>query len=280
MIRKDRTLAFLGCGHIASALVEGIINCGYKRDKIIITRRNKEILQEQARRLGVRPAASNEEAVSQAEIILLCVRPGQVKSLLDEIGSGFNRQQSLVISLIAGLRMDTLQSCIAKPIVRFMPNLAGRIGFGVTAMLASADVQQEDMNLAQDMASALGFVVTAKNDEEMNTYTALCGSGIAYMFYFLASLSQSGAQLGLSKEMSSDAVFQTLRGAIRLIEKEGGDPMEYLNEIQVPQGTTEAAMEVLAGGDFQQAIAGACTAAKERAAALGEDLALSLKSLT
>jgi len=277
---KARTLVFLGAGHIASTLIEGIIKQGYSRDHIIISRRNKQELERQAYKWQVQPAKNNLLAVRQGEIILLCVQPKQVKDLLVEVQSELDGKRHLVISLVAGLHMNVLQSVLSVPIIRFMPNIASRIGNGVTAMLSSADVHPQDLDTAKNLASSLGVVVHAADDKQMDSYTALCGSGLAYVFYFFASLAKSGELLGLKPEESSMAAFHTTQGAVRLIEEEKKHPNSYLREIQVPRGTTEAAMKVLMAGDFEQALIGACKAAKKRSEALGKEMATSLQSLS
>lgn len=277
---KAKTLVFLGAGHIASTLIEGIIKQGYEREHIILSRRNKQELTRQAHKWQVQSAESNLAAVRQGDIILLCVQPKQVKDLLAEVQSELDSRRHLVISLVAGLHMDVLQSKLGVPIIRFMPNIAGRIASGVTAMLSSTDVNQQDLDTAKSLASSLGVVVEVEDDEQMDSYTALCGSGLAYVFYFFASLAKSGELLGLKPEESSVAAFHTIRGAIRLIEEEKRHPNNYLQEIQVPHGTTEAAMKVLAAGDFEQALIRACKAAKERSGVLGKEMAASLQSLS
>ena len=279
-MNKPKTLVFLGAGHIASTLIEGIIKQGYSRDHIIISRRNKPELERQAYKWQVRPAANNLAAVQQGDIILLCVQPKQVKDLLAEVQSELDTRRHLVISLVAGLHMKVLQSALSVPIIRFMPNIAGRIGNGVTAMLSSTDVHPQDLDAAKSLASSLGVVVHAADDEQMDTYTSLCGSGLAYVFYFFASLAKSGELLGLKPEESSVAAFHTVQGAVRLIEQEKRQPNSYLAEIQVPHGTTEAAMKVLTAGGFEQALIAAAKAAKERSKELGKEMTSSLESLS
>ena len=278
MSRKDNSFAFLGAGHIASALIENMLNQGYDGKKIIATRRNQRKLIEYAARHNIRTAVSNSEAVQKADVVLLCVRPNQLRPLLDEVLSLLDSRRHLVISVIAGLRLDTLTSLISCPVVRLMPNMAGRVGAGVTAFLPSANTTGESLILARDIAKSLGVVLPAVDDQQMDSYTALCGSGIAYVYHFLSLLTDSGASLGLPAEQASLAAFHTMRGAIRLMEQEGKDPATYLAEIQVPQGTTAAAMDLLAVDSFKQTLLSACRAAQTRSAAIGGELAVSLNS--
>ena len=276
---EDTSFAFLGTGHIAGTLIEAMINQGYKQEKIIATRRNYKKLSEYAHRYGISVTTDNSEAVRKAQVVFLCVRPHQIKSLLTEIIPCIESSHHLVISLVAGLRLETLLSLISCPVARLMPNIAGRVKASVTAFLPSPQMEDNFLRLAQDIAASLGSVVPVEDDVQMDIYTALCGSGVAYIYYYLSLLTNCGTSLGLSPEQSSRAAFHTMQGALHLMKQEGKDPACYLDEIKVPQGTTAAAMDVLKEGSMDKTLLYACRAAQSRSAAIGEELNASLRSL-
>ena len=142
----DPAVAFLGCGNLARALLGGLVAAGYSRDKFYLTAGRVHSAKETARLYGAHAVADNPTAVRLADVILLGVKPNLVPQVLAEIAPHMDKKRHLTVSLAAGLRLESLQTRQPGAVVRAMPNLASRVGGGVTAILASPDTDKDRLS--------------------------------------------------------------------------------------------------------------------------------------
>lgn len=269
---SDRRLAFLGFGQIASALLDGLVAGGYPPQCLVVSGRDRKALAEKARTRGLTAAANNRAAVQGAEVIILAVKPNQARPVLTEIAPQLKSGHHLLLSLVAGLRLDTLRRLQPCQTIRVMPNLASRVRRGFTTLLAAPNVTAEQLRWTQDLFTLVGYLVPAADDHQMDVYTALCGSGPAYFYYFLEALVTSGLALGLAPEDARAAAVQTGLGALHMVAADRRPLAAHIDDIAVAKGTTRAALTILQSSNLEAKLQAACEAATRRADAIGQEL--------
>lgn len=266
MAIQDNQLAVLGAGHLSAALIEGLIASGYAPASITVAAPGSANRQHLAERFKVRTCADNKEAVKNAEIILLAVRPAQVGAALSPLADCFGNR--LLISAAAGISCVSLSKRLpAATIVRAMPNLgmAQRCGFTGLAGFRSSQ--------AEALFQRVG--ATAWVDEElMAAMTALAGSGPGFLFHFAQSLIDGGGELGLDTEQCRQIVRSVVQTCAGLLSREN-DAAAWQQKVASKGGTTAAGVESLQQGDLAGLTAAALQAARDRALSLSGALSLS-----
>ncbi len=218
---------------------------------------------------GVLLYSDNLAHVGACDVLVLAVKPPQAPMVLQQIGAHL-KPGSVLVSIVAGLPLSTLdryrlpeQACI-----RCMPNLPMAYGVGATPLLANARVSAEQKRFVQQLFAHVGCVAWVEDDAQMDCYTALSGSGPAYVLYFLESMLQAGHDLGLPEASVRAFVLQTMRGGLALLEHSAQSPETLRQQITSPGGTTEAAMAVLQTQAFKSIVCDAVKAAYQRARVL------------
>lgn len=213
---------------------------------------------------GVRVNVDNISAVSDAEIVIIAVKPQVTQTALSELKGALNTQ--LLVSVAAGISTAQLAEWSGlHRIVRVMPNTPALIAQGASGFFAVSDVSAEDRELIESLLSAVGEAIEVSSEEDIDSITALSGSGPAYVFYFLEAMVQAGTSMGLSKDHAKKLALQTFIGASELA-KNSNDDLELLREkVTSKGGTTEAALEVLNDLQVKESFVKAIQRAKERA---------------
>lgn len=269
----EKNITFLGCGHLGKSLVNGILNKKYNPQKIIATCRNLDNLRSLESK-GVKLMNDNRAAVESSEVVVLCVRPQQVAALFDEIAPLLADRERTFISVIAGLSIADIKRRINSPVIRAMPNIASSLGQGVTIIHLSDDADKQTPQIASAIFSPSGLIIKAKNDAEVDSYTALCGSGPAYFFQFVLFLCQYGEERSLPETEVYKGVLQTMKGAVALLESTGKNPGALIDEIALPGQPTATgeALKVLSSKKMADIIAKACGTSEARAIEIGKEV--------
>jgi len=201
---------------------------------------------------------------------VLAVKPQILPVVLDEIGSRVTPDQ-LVISIVAGIPVSRIaeQLGASQAIVRTMPNTPALIGLGITALYASEVCSPGQRQKAENLMQAGGETVWLENESLLNVVTAVSGSGPAYFFYLIEAMRNAGVRLGLSKEVAGKLALHTAYGASAMAVAGDVDVAELRRRVTSKGGTTEAALETFAAGDFENLVDAAITAATQR----GQELA-------
>ena len=253
-------IAFLGLGNIANAIIGGLISDTQK----IIAFDPIEECRERARDLGVEITVNNKEAVSQADIVILCVKPDIVLDLLDEISIA--SPGKLFISVAAGVTTHNIQDRLSEKIsvVRCMPNTPALVKTGMTALFATPSVTTVQKTLASKIMSAIGECLWVDNESALDAVTAISGSGPAYFFLMIESLISAGIEEGLAPEVASQLVLQTALGAAVMAKGSKLDPGALRKQVTSPGGTTHAAIKHFQSARFEENVKRAVQAAKAR----------------
>jgi pyrroline-5-carboxylate reductase len=266
------SVAFIGGGNMANALVSGMLAQGCPAEKVHVIE-VAEVLQEQWRARSVSVSATPDALLSQRQVWIFAVKPQQMRDVVLQCRAWL-QPNTLVISIAAGISIDSLGKWLgedAKPfgnVVRCMPNTPALVGAGVTGMSAPATTSAADRERATALLSTVGEVVWVDNDRAIDAVTALSGSGPAYVFLFLESLIKGGLTLGLSEQQARDLALSTLAGATKLAQQSAEAPSVLRERVTSKGGTTAAALDVFAQQAFGQTVVQAMAAADRRAAEL------------
>lgn len=270
-MRAPDTIAILGGGKLGEALISGIVSSGFRSpQQVIVTDVRATRLAELNERYGVRTARANAEAVALAGTVVVAVKPQDFGSLLQEIGPLVEPDQT-VVSVAAGITTATIEAGLdrAVPVVRAMPNLPATVHEGMAGICAGSHADEPHLAAAEAVLRSVGSVVRVP-EKHMDAVTALSGSGPAYFALLAESMIEAGILLGLSRDVASELVVQTMLGTATMLRDERIHPVELREMVTSPGGTTIAAIRELEVAGVRAAFFAAIQAAMERGRQLAE----------
>lgn len=259
-----RRIAILGAGKIGESLLAGLLSDGYRAADVVVTAKRPDRIEELTERHGVSATLDNAAAVSGAEVVVLAVKPQDLPALLDEVGPYLTAEQT-VVSIIAAISTRAIEERLSGdvPLVRAMPNTPAMVHEGMTAIAAGDCAGREHLDIATELLARVGRVVEV-SEEHMDAVTAVSGSGPAYFALLAEAMIEGGLLLGLSREVSTQLVVQTMLGTAKQLRDGGLHPVELREMVTSPGGTTIAAIRVLEMAGVRAAFLNAIQAAMER----------------
>ena len=267
---RSKRLAFLGGGTMGEAIIRGLLERHLvPPSRVTVTGPRRERRAELAKQFGVRALASNAEAARAAHVVVLSVKPQVLAGVMKELRGKLRRDQ-LVISIVAGATLRSLRHGLAhEAIVRSMPNTPAQIGMGVTVWTSTEDVTADQRELATVILGALGEVLHAEVEEDVDRATALSGTGPSYVFLLMEALVDAGVHLGFSRRVSEELVLRTVEGSAAFARASGRHLAELRNQVTSPGGTSAAAVYELEKGALRTVLSRAVYAAYRRTKELG-----------
>lgn len=268
-MRDDRRIAILGGGKLGEALISGIVSSGFRdAGEVVVTDVRDSRLEELGQRYGIQGSRSNRDAIASAGIVVLAVKPQDFEALLADIGPLLGADQT-VVSVAAGITTAGIEAGIstAVPVVRAMPNLPATVHEGMAGICAGAHASEEHLAAAEALLRSVGSVVRVP-EKHMDAVTALSGSGPAYFALLAESMIEAGILLGISREISTELVVQTMLGTATLLRDEKMHPVELREMVTSPGGTTIVAIRELEIAGVRAAFFNAIQAAMNRSAEL------------
>jgi pyrroline-5-carboxylate reductase len=261
-------IAIVGGGRIGEALLSGLLSSGWT--DIVVTSRTERRVESLRERYSVEATTSNAEAIAGAAIVVVAVKPQDIDALLAEIGPSLSPAQT-VLTVAAAIPTSYIEERIADgvPVVRAMPNAPSVVHEGMAGIAAGAHAGDENLALADDVLSHLGRVVRVSEDH-MDAITAVSGSGPAYFALLAEAMIEAGILLGISREISTTLVVQTMLGTAKQLRDEGMHPVELRESVTSPGGTTIAAIRELEQAGVRAAFLNAIQAAMTRARELAQ----------
>jgi pyrroline-5-carboxylate reductase len=262
---EARRIAVLGAGKIGEALISGLVSSGWREPaELWATSRRKERVDELTERYGVRATTSNAEAVSGAAIVVVAVKPQDIEVLLGEIG-GLLAEEQTVLSIAAAIPTSLIEGHLLArvPVVRAMPNTPSTVHEGIAGIAAGAHAAETHLAAAEEVLTHLGRVVRVP-ESHMDAVTAVSGSGPAYFALLAEAMIEAGILLGLSREISTQLVVQTMLGTAKQLRDTHTHPVELREMVTSPGGTTIAAIRVLEMAGVRAAFLNAIQAAMDR----------------
>jgi pyrroline-5-carboxylate reductase len=269
---NHKSLAFVGSGVMAEAMIKGLLRQDLVAPQQIVASgprpgRGQELLD----RYGVRPTTDNVEAASGADIVVLAVKPQVLGRVLDELG-GYVAPEALVLSIVAGARMDTIQRMLnVTAVVRVMPNTPAQIGMGISVWTATAATTETQRGQALAILQALGEEVYVDDEGYLDMATALSGTGPAYVFLLMEAMVDAGVHLGFSRHVSERLVIETLRGSVEYARQSPKHLASLRNQVTSPGGTSAEALYHLEKGGLRTVLSRAIWAAYQRSRMLGRE---------
>jgi pyrroline-5-carboxylate reductase len=255
-------IAVLGAGQIGEALIAGLLSSG-ERDLVASVRR-EERAAELRSRYDVPVTLSNAEAVSGAAVVVIAVKPQDIETLLGEVGGLLTPDQT-VLSIAAAIPTSAIEKHVAPrvPVVRAMPNTPATVHEGIAGICAGEHAGEEHLAAAEEVLSHLGRVVRVP-ESAMDAVTAVSGSGPAYFALLAEAMIEAGILLGLSREISTQLVVQTMLGTAKQLRDGHIHPVELREMVTSPGGTTIAAIRELERAGVRAAFLNAIQAAMDR----------------
>ncbi len=265
-------ITFLGGGNMANALIGGMLKQDFDADDITVIDPGSEARSKLSTAYGVNCLESAETLADVGDMLVLAVKPQQMKEALQPFTSKLGK--ALVVSIAAGLDLATLARFLGghRKVVRCMPNTPALIGAGITGLCPLPEVEAEQRAAADRVLRAVGSTVWIDDERRMDGVTALSGSGPAYVFLFIEALQQAAADLGFTLEQGRQLAIETVQGAAALAAQ-STEPAAILRErVTSKGGTTEAALNMMAEKGVKEGIIAGVKAAEARGRELGKQL--------
>ncbi len=265
-------VSFIGGGNMATALIGGMLERGFAAGDVQVVDPSDACRERLAGRFGVRAVGAVDEALLDCDVLVLAVKPQQMRAALAPLAQRLSGQ--LLLSIAAGLRSADIARWAGgyRRLVRAMPNTPALIGAGVSGVFADPAVDAAGRAAAERILGAVGGVVWIGDEAKMDAVTAVSGSGPAYVFHFIEALEAAGAALGFEPASARRLAVDTVLGAARLAAGSDDSPAVLRERVTSKGGTTEAALASLREAGFFDAIVRAVAAAEARGCALGDEL--------
>lgn len=269
---ENQTIVFIGPGVMAEAMIGGMIRKKVAApDCLRASGPDSERVQKLHERYGIHPYTDNSEAVRDANVVVLSVKPQRLGRVLEGL-KGKVEPDALVLSIVAGATIKAIERGLGHaPIVRAMPNTPAQIGEGITVWTSAPDVSPVQIEMARSILQAFGDEILVEEENYLDMATALSGTGPAYVYLFMEAMVDAGVHLGFPRRIAEQLVAQTVRGSVDYYTQRD-DPVHLArlrNQVTSPGGTSAAALYYLEKAGFRTAISRAIWAAYERSVQLG-----------
>jgi pyrroline-5-carboxylate reductase len=267
---SERTVAFLGGGKMGEALISGLIRSGARSaDELMVTCRREDRARELAGKYGLTATLSNSDAVSWAETVVITVKPQDVEALLAQLG-GVGPDQ-LVITFAAGVRTSFVERHlpVGVPVVRVMSNVPVMVDEAMSVVSPGAHADDKHLSVAEELLGYVGRVLRLP-ESQLDAVTATSGSGPAYFFLLAEAMIEACILLGLSRDVATELIIQTMLGSAKMLRDTGKHPVELREMVTSPGGTTIAAIRHLEEAGVRAAFLNAIDAARHRSAELAQ----------
>lgn len=259
---------------MATSLVGGLIADGFDAKNIWVADPDAQKLSLLSSQFPVQTTSDNVRATEQAGVVVLAVKPQNMKQVCGDIANTVRAKRSLVISIAAGIRKTALRAWLGSDIhiVRTMPNTPALIQSGATVLCADHSVSSAQRSLAESLMRSVGVTLWVEDEAQMDAVTALSGSGPAYFFLIMEAMEQAAIELGLTQDTAHLLTLQTAFGAAKMALESTEDIAQLRARVTSPGGTTERAISVLQHAQIKRIFAQALTAAQQRSQELAEIL--------
>ena len=267
----NKVVGFVGAGNMAYSLISGMIKAGLKPDNIIASSPGKTHLNVLSDKFGIKTSKDNKLVFNESEIIIFAVKPNVLKAVLDQYDKNAPTQQALLISVAAGIKIADIEANLstAQRVIRAMPNTPTSISKGVTALCTNKDATDDDKQNAEELFSSVGEVVHIQ-EKEMDLYTALIGSGPAYIFYLIEALLESSSKIEIDEKIKKNMISSMIAGSAELALISESSPAQLRKEVTSPGGVTQRAIEEFETNGLKRTILEAIEEASKKSKELGE----------
>jgi pyrroline-5-carboxylate reductase len=271
---KSRAVAFIGGGNMARAIASGLLESGFPATDLRVAEPNENARSALSELLpGTTVGTDNNAIAAGAGTIVLAVKPQVLPYVCRNLAATVQAHRPLVVSIAAGVRSDDIESWLGGdlPVIRVMPNQPALLRRGVSGLYPNERATAADRKRATDIVAAVGAIVWVEEERDIDTVTAISGSGPAYFYLLTDILEQAAIELGLPAEAARTLATETCVGAAALMEHTGDATDALIAKVRSPGGTTSAALDYLEQRDARTLFAAAIRAARDRAEQLADD---------
>lgn len=267
-------ICFIGAGNMAKSLIGGLIASGYSADNILATDPHQEQRDALSSQFAIQTYADNGEALMHADIVVLAVKPQILRQVCAEIKETVQAGSPLIISVAAGIRTVDIDRWLGGDlaIVRTMPNTPALIQTGAIGLFANTQVNSEQKSQAEHIMRSTGLTLWVEQEAQLDTVTALSGSGPAYYFLFMEAMEKAAQEMGLDEKSAHLLTMQTALGAAKMVMESHQDCAELRANVTSPNGTTERAIQYFEANNLRDTVSGAMKASRDRAQELADEL--------
>ncbi|MDM5338316.1 pyrroline-5-carboxylate reductase [Fictibacillus enclensis] len=270
---ETKKVLFIGAGSMAEAIAAGMVT----QDKLpasnitMTNKQNEERRIELMKKYKVGALPYHEAKIDEADVILLAMKPKDAENALLELAPHVNSNQ-IIMSVLAGISTSYMEELLpeGQPVIRVMPNTSSTIGESITAITGGNSVSMEHIELAKALFSAIGRVKVI-DEEQMDVFTGIAGSGPAYIYYILEHIEKTAVAEGLDEDMAREIAAQTIFGASKMVLDTNADPETLRKRVTSPNGTTAAGLDALRENHAGQAFSEAILSAKKRSAEIRKE---------
>ncbi len=252
---KQKKLGFIGAGTMAKAIIKGIVSSEVvPKENIKASEVSPELAQKASEQTGVQVVTDNKEVAVFSDIIILCVKPYSVETVLSELKDAVTKDK-LVVSIAAGVSTGSMEKALNPeiPVIRVMPNTPALIREGMSAVCKGEHASQRDIKTVMEIFKAVGRCIEVE-EKLINAVTGISGSGPAFMYLVIDALSDGGVKMGLKKETAIELAAQTAIGAAKMVLETGKHPAVLKDEVTTPGGCTIAGLSVMENEHVRSAL--------------------------
>jgi len=276
-------LGFIGGGNMASSIIGGLLNANSENSQnakllthkdIWVFEPNNDKAQELNSDFKINLADNNIQLLEECNIVVIAVKPQALQQILEPLKNTFKSNQPLIISIAAGIRSKTIEQWLDDKfaIVRVMPNTPALVGAGASGLFANQRVSLEQKEITLELLNSIGINHWVQNETDIDTVTALSGSGPAYFMLFIKSLIEAAEAAGLDHHTAKELAVATASGSAKLIANSNETLETLINNVTSPGGTTEQALLSFNSNNLPIIINAAFEAARQRSEELAEQL--------
>ena len=264
------TLAFIGGGNMASAIIGGLLKSGRLADQMLVVDPSEETRQRLWRDFAIASLAAPGAQLATADLVVWAIKPQQFKQAAAACAPHVGK--ALQLSVMAGIRSDDMARLLGtERIVRAMPNTPALIGAGIAGLYARSAVLGDEKLEAQRLLLPTGATLWVDREGDLDAVTALSGSGPAYVFYFIEAMMDAAQEMGLSPEQGKKLALATFAGATALAQGSTEAPAVLRERVTSKGGTTHAALTAMEEAGVKASFIAALRAAQCRAQELGDE---------
>ena len=271
LIGSDRTLGIIGAGVMGNTLAHGLLASGLvTREQMWASAKTQATCDRTAEALGIPVKECYRDRVPSADIVVICVKPAQIGSVLETLKQGSLRQDTLLISILAGVSLEKLETSLGanNPWVRAMPNTPCIVGEGMTVICGGMHANEQHLGQAQRIFEAVGQCLPV-DETYFDAVTALSGCGPAYQYLIMEAMADAGVGEGLPRHLALTLVAQTALGSAKMVLATGRHPASLRDDVTTPAGCTIGGVLKLEDGKLRSVLAQAIHEATRIAGKLG-----------
>ncbi|WP_433742411.1 pyrroline-5-carboxylate reductase [Falsibacillus pallidus] len=263
---KNKTIAFLGAGSMAEAMISGIVKSGLMpASQVIATNKsNVDRLNDLTDKYGIKGIQRNQLNMNEVDIIILAMKPKDIDAALDSLKDEISSKH-IIVSVLAGISTSRMEEGLpdGQQVLRVMPNTSSMLQESATAVAGGRHVSMDTVMEIKQLLSSIGEVYLI-DEAQMDIFTGIAGSGPAYFYYLMEHIEKTGQQEGLDKETARKIGAQTILGAARMMLEQSDSPTELRKKVTSPNGTTAAGLEALKENGGGKAISEAVKSAARK----------------